>query len=649
MLIGEGRSTVLLWDGEAGGRMLWSDGAPRQSFIGMVWDGAGVAAVGIDHDSKSRYETRVMHEHLELRNFELAGIRVGHDQDLASAEMLYTDLRFRNNANGVLIQAWNDYNNVFDGCHFEDNGYGIKAERGNVAVRNSRFERSREADVLLPAHASSARRVVSIGSNRFIETVRGPDVAAPIRVENSWIEAWTSPEAAIVTSLRGPVVVFDTWFAGGAPASAAIRLANPARTTQVLVHSNVVRLDAGPLIEPGPNGIALGVERTRPEPPLVGPGQRFLRGFGAEPGLPVLDVKRDCGAHGNGTADDTGALEECLGRAQAAAARSLVYVPSGDYAVTRTLHTGRGARYALSGTGWHSRLLWQGAANGTLLEVEDPNGLAVQSLTLGGAAGTRTLREIGAAPSSVYYHNVFGYHRAETERTTIEFSGLPRDALVVAQHLDGRVTVEGSANARILVGFSTSVALTLEAAEPGDGWLGILTRVSSQEDFPLEVAGAPRLVVTDWYNEQSPHLGRVRGTAAGPGNIVLDYTRAGNDTAQAFLVTAYDGMLAHVGGQFGLAADSRPREFRVDAQSRARHVFIGNSFWNTEPVLPLDGVTSIGNVVHSHGADGALLMADRPGAESALAVNAVLDEFRSLGAYDLALNYCAGPLLDANR
>lgn len=129
MIVGHGAATVLRWDGESGSRMFWSNGATRHSYIGMVWDGGNKAAVGIDHDSKNYYETRVLHEQMEFRNSTVAGIRVGHDQTLASAEMLFSDLKFVHNKNGALFQAWNDYNNVFDGCQFEDNEVGIRAER----------------------------------------------------------------------------------------------------------------------------------------------------------------------------------------------------------------------------------------------------------------------------------------------------------------------------------------------------------------------------------------------------------------------------------------------------------------------------------------------------------------------------------------
>src|SRR5690606_24711426 len=49
MLVGCGRDTRLVWTGASGGIMFHSNGASRQRFIGLVWDGNGLASVGVDH------------------------------------------------------------------------------------------------------------------------------------------------------------------------------------------------------------------------------------------------------------------------------------------------------------------------------------------------------------------------------------------------------------------------------------------------------------------------------------------------------------------------------------------------------------------------------------------------------------------------
>jgi hypothetical protein len=156
MLIGHGRDTVLAWDGARDGVMFHSNGVSRSVIEGLIWDGRDMAGVGIDHASRTIYETRVLHQHLTLRNFRIAGIRTGYEQEHASAEMMFYNLHFSGNSVGAQFLAWNDYNNVFDGCLFEDNGWGISAEKGNVIVRNSNFARSTKGDMFLSTHSHPA-------------------------------------------------------------------------------------------------------------------------------------------------------------------------------------------------------------------------------------------------------------------------------------------------------------------------------------------------------------------------------------------------------------------------------------------------------------------------------------------------------------
>jgi hypothetical protein len=51
----------------------------------------------------------------------------------------------------------------------------------------------------------------------------------------------------------------------------------------------------------------------------------------------VLDVRRDCGARGDGSADDTDALQSAIERASGADYSRFIYLPKGTYRITRTL------------------------------------------------------------------------------------------------------------------------------------------------------------------------------------------------------------------------------------------------------------------------------------------------------------------------
>ena len=170
LVVGHGRDTRLVWDGPEGGRMFWSNGVAYSRYVGLSWDGRGKAAVGFDHAAQQRFETEVRHEHEAFRNFTGFGIRVGHQQKVASAEILYHNCLFENCGTALAFLTFNDYDNTIDGCEFRNCGTGVLDNKGNFYARNCHFDGSRQADFVVGSeHGSSIRRCTSVGSRRFIE------------------------------------------------------------------------------------------------------------------------------------------------------------------------------------------------------------------------------------------------------------------------------------------------------------------------------------------------------------------------------------------------------------------------------------------------------------------------------------------------
>ena len=639
MLIGHGRNTHIIWDGKIGGRMFWSNGAARQTYRGIVWDGAGKAGIGIDHDSKNLYETRVLHEDMEFRNFLEAGIRVGHDQKLASAEMLFSNLKFSNNKHGALFLAWNDYNNIFDGCYFVGNEYGIRAEKGNVVIRNSRFERSGQSDIFLSTHSHSVRRVISSGSHSFIRTVRGPISNGLIKVEDCLVDHWTNPDGAIITGLRGPVTVFDTTFSNPPGKSPPIKLDNPRYMNQIAILSNVVSNDTTSVIDSGPNGIIHKVAPDRHQPPLITIDQNFLHDKLVLT-TNILDVKVDCGAKGDGRGNDTKAIQNCFDKALKQTQSTTVYFPSGTYRITKTINTHEGAHYQIDGTGWHSQIVLSGKA-GTALHIHNPQGLRVEHIAIGGPKGTTTILQTGTIAGRVYYHNVFGYHADETKNVRIIFDGLPPGTIVNTGHLDGRLTIRNSSEATLLIGFLTSVQMIVEGDGPQSGFLGILSRVSALEMFPLIIRDNRSITMTDWYNEQTQHLVLAEGNGKGTGLIALDHTQAATTDKILSEVNGYQGMLAHFGGMFGRAASDEGRSISVKHSKNFNILLAGNMYWHKSPHI--DGTLSkavlLGNSLNKRFMGPFSTVKNSKNKNYDTDISRVFDAFRKLGYYDLVLNY----------
>lgn len=643
MLIGHGASTRVIWDGDKGARMFWSNGASRQTYLGIVWDGNNRAAVGIDHDSKTLYETRIMHEQMEFRNFLEAGIRVGHKQKLASAEMLFSNLKFQNNGNGVLFQEWNDYNNVFDGCQFVNNGYGIRAEKGNVVVRNSRFEGSRESDLFLSTHSHSVRRVVSSGSNAFIRTVRGPIAGSPIRVQEALVTGWKSRDGAIVTELRGPLTLFDIRFSNPPSKAPPIRLNNPSYMNQLAITANVVSPETKSVIDPGHNGIVDNIPADHTYQPGFSANKVFLRDRYNVPEK-TMDVKVDCGAKGDGITDDTRNIQRCLKLADAATESVVVYFPSGSYRVTKTIEVPVQAKFQIDGTGWHSRIIGSERQKGATLHVHDPDGLKITHLAVGRMSKGVSLLQTASKAAHVYYHNLYGHHDDERKESWIVFDAMPVGSQIVSQHLDGRLRISNSSEATILLGLLMSVQTVIDGDTPQGGFLGILARVSALSDYPLVVRDNQSLVQTDWYNEQTPHLLAIEGGGERRGKLILDHTEASTAEPLLAIIDGYKGFLSQFGGMFGHPSDSRARFIQVQGGKDLSILLAGNSYWNKGAEISgsADGkLHTLANIIHNKwGLTPLTVVDDRIDKSGYEQFNISLDSFRSLGKQDLSLNYC---------
>lgn len=620
--------------------MFWSDGAVYQTYLGLVWDGAGRAAVGIDHDSKTVYESRVMHEFMEFRNFADAGIRVGHHQKLASAEMLFSNLSFLGNRNGVAFLSWNDYNNVFEGCQFSGNDCAIRVEKGNVTVRNTRFESSRDCDLLLTTQSHSARRCVSLGSRAFIRTIRGAPANAPVRVEDCRVDGWTDPGGAVIAGLRGPIVIFDTTFTNPPDSGPPIRLDNPRYMNQIAILSNVTSPGTKNVIDSGPNGIVRWIPKGSRSTPLVSLGQRFLRDS-YPTATRVVDVKRDFMAKGDGSTDDTLAIQRALDATHRLGAGTAVYFPSGTYRISETLQVRSGAAYRLEGTGRRSQILLTNPHERVALHIDSPNGLQVQRLSVGGPPGTTTILHTASGASRAHYHNVFGYIHGERRDVYIVFDSLPTGAVVTSGHLDGRIVVRNSSRATILLGFVVSVQTTVEGASTQAGFLGILSRASALDPFPLIVRDNQSVIITDWYAEKASHLSLIEGAAGRTGRVLIDRTDGAN-AAPVFMETnGYRGLVAEVGGSFGVAGRDRPHLIQVRKGENLNLVFIGNMFWFNPPRIEgsVARLVMLGNSVSGGILKRNTVVPDRWSPADGTLCATVLKGFQSMGALDLQLNY----------
>ena len=641
MLLGHGRESTLLWSGGIDERMFWSNGAARQVFLGLVWDGAGRAGVGIDHDSKTLYETRVLHKHMEVRNFRQAGIRVGHSQKLASAEMMFSNMRFRNNRNGVLILAWNDYNNIFDGVYFLDNDTGIRAEKGNVVVRNARFERSRRTDLLLSTHSHSVRRVISQGSYKFIETVSGATAMGAVTVQDCLVTGWHNPDGAIISNLRGPLTIFDCEFSQPPNEKAPIRLTHPRSTVQTAILSNNAAPGVWAIIDPGTTGKVQEIQSNNQTRTLISTQTQFLRSKVEMP-LRVFDVKHDCGAKGDGINDDTVSMQRCIDMAREEANGTLVYFPSGRYVASKTINI-HGTNYRIGGSGFHSQIVWGGPPKGDVFRVTNAHKIGIEFVAVGGPEGVTRIHHTGNISGSVRYDTVYGWTEKENTPNAFRFDELGAGNIVVAAHIDGTQTFGTMVGSKVLIGTSISTQLTVEGTSSPSTRLGILSRVSCCVDYPLIVRGNQSIVMTDWYNEQSKHLAQISGSGnLSQGRVTLDVKKAESEDPIAAHMSGYRGRVSFSGGFFGKVNDRTSRRFHLADDRESKLTIFGSMFRYSDPEFLGNQTVQqnlLGNIIESP-ADPTAIVPNRQVDGNHVAISQALDDFRELGRWDLSLNYC---------
>lgn len=627
-IIGHGRDTRIVWDGEPGGRMFWSNGAAYARYVGLAWDGRGRAAIGVDHDGKNRFETEIRHQHESFRGFTDAGIRVGREQKNASAEILYENCLFEECERGAAFTAFNDYDNTFDGCEFRRCGTGIHDEHGNFYVRNCLFEGSRKADIFMRSeHGSSVRRSISAGSHRFIDFGAG---VAPIAVQDCRVEGWKAPDGAIAIG-GAPALVFDCAFAAPPNGQPPIRLARG--NQRLVVSGNTVPAPAGPRV--------VEIPVAKPGAAVSAAPRRFLRDKVAVPSR-IFDARRDFGAKGDGRADDTEAIQRAIDSARAHGRGALAYLPTGSYVVSRSL-TVSGSNYAVGGSGFRAGLVWRGPEDGTIVEVRDPKDVTLEQVNVGShdAGAMKNAADVRLTASGpcllrldgVY---VFGMYQKQPDRKGFVARDLPKGAVVHALHVQGNLRFADSARARVLIGTSYEGTVTVEGKKrERDGFLGFMTRLCTLSALALRVRDNHSIVMSDFYSENADHHTSLQGAADDPdGRATVMGAKMHLEKNDHGLIDiqGYGGQALFGPNQF--YTQPRPAVITHAGTRPLDLIFLANYFYSTSPDLRLAPAATPAFVANEGpGAD------DRVPPGTLQKVARALDDLRELGRLDLELNH----------
>ncbi len=665
LVVGHGRDTRLVWDGPAGGRMFWSNGVAYSRYVGLSWDGRGRAAVGFDHAAQQRFETEVRHEHEAFRNFTAFGIRVGHEQKVASAEILYHNCLFENCGTALAFLTFNDYDNTIDGCEFRNCGTGVLDNKGNFYARSCHFDGSRRADFVVGSeHGSSIRRCTSVGSRRFIDE---PGTIAPLTVQDCHVAAWTDPAGAVHLS-GSPVLMFDCTFTRPPSDRPPVRLANPAQKL-MLCNNRPAAIEG--LVQAAPAAKLYVIPPGRLGGVIASAEQRFLHDSAPVPGR-VFDAVRDFGAKADGKSDDTAAIQAAIDAAGRAGRRSVAYLPTGRYVVSKTLLV-TGRDYTLGGSGYRCGLLWRSAPGRPLIEVSGVRNVTLANLAVGnhdfgpmnhgddihvisnlGTPCRLTLDEVSA----------FGMYQKAPDEHGLHFDQLPPGSVVEAIHVQGNLRITGSDRALFLFRTSYEGTVTIRgpaasgtvpifvagghkngtvpfgitvdtktctASAAPEGFLGFLTRLATQSKPTLRVCDNRSIVMSDFYNEQSDQHMVFEGAAGQPeGSVTIQGPKMYMFTQEPVIdIRDYAGRIYYGQSQFY----TEPKEPRfVSHGTRLVRLILAGHFWyNTKPRFELGPEVKLTLVANRE-------VPDRGVDDEALkAISAALDDLRRLGELDLRL------------
>lgn len=646
LIVGHGRDTRLIWDGPSGGTLIQAEGMAYSRWVGMELDGAGKAAVAQHHFSRHTFETVHRKRHMAFRGFTKAAVLAAPDDKFAMAETSFENCLFENCAVGVSFTQFNDYNITFDGCEFRACGTGILCAHGSFYARNCHFEGSRVTDIVArPEHGSSVRRCTSLGSKMFLEHANS---VAGMTVEGCSVSGWEDPLGAVSIS-GAPVMIFDCTFTDPPPnGTCAVRIRSH---HQRLISSQNTVPDGLPLLNADarkrvnvrireiPAGKRKGV--------VLSARRQFLK---SEVGIPgkVFDAKRDFGAKGDGTTDDSVAIQKAIDAARTRGQGAIAYLPAGRYMVTKTLRV-TGGDYYVGGAGMLStHLAWRGEPNGTTIAVDAPDGVTIEHLDLQKKTGIDILQTGDGQPSFVVYDGLFvSRYNDPPFAGGIRCQQLDKKATVLIPCLAGTLHMIDSAQATVLVPLSYYGSIVVRGEDRRrDGILGVQSRFSGG-NYNVVVEDNHSMVMSDYYSENSGNIFLLQGGADDPpGRVTIQGAKLHLNEKRAtnvFDIRNYAGQVFVGPHQFN---GSQAGRISLNGDRPLDFFLMANCFY--KPALQVSKsdtarVYLLGNlpvVVDSLPADQVrALFADSLPADRLTDLSKPLDDLRRLGETDLKLNH----------
>jgi hypothetical protein len=374
----------------------------------------------------------------------------------------------------------------------------------------------------------------------------------------------------------------------------------------------------------------------------------------------VFDARRDFGAQGNGVADDTGAIQKAIDAAAAASGGALAYLPTGSYVITSTLRI-TGKDFFVGGSGWGTKLVWKGPADGIMTEVRDPQQVTLEDLMIGAhdAGAMRNsidVLQLGSANSSHMTYDgvyVFEMYQKAPLRKGLRFTNLTEKDVVVLPHVQGNLRFVNCGRATVLANCSYEGSVVVEGKDKGrDGLLGFQTRLATIVTHGLYLRDNHSIVMSDFYVEQADNGYLFEGAADDPpGQATITgakfHSFPSKDPAKNNLIDirSYRGQIFI--GPYQFYQDPKRMRIKQEGAGPVDLLLLACSWYGAKPAPELSSAARllpIGNEFYGAWPDGEpvtdrTFFAEVPGDATLVGVSRALDDLRRLGEADLRLNH----------
>jgi hypothetical protein len=426
---------------------------------------------------------------------------------------------------------------------------------------------------------------------------------------------------------------------------------------RLLVSNNEVR--GAPGLTQGPRPMLLEIPAGERQGVVQSAGRSFLHETVAVPKR-VFDARRDFGALGDGQTDDTGAIQRTIDAAAAASGDTIAYLPSGNYVIKQTLKIS-GQRFSVGGSGWGTKLLWRGPADGVMVEIRDPRHVTLEGIMIGshdvGATNNGIdIQQFGSAqPSHMTYDGVFafGMYQKEPFRKGVRFTNLTQHDVVVMPHIQGNLWFTNCGRATVLANCSYEGSVVVDGKDRArDGLLGFQTRLATIVTHGLYLRDNHSIVMSDFYVEQADNGYQFEGSSDDPpGRATITgakfHSFESTDPAKNTLIDIHNYRGELFIGPYQFYQDPKKMRMKQQGSNPVELWLLANSWYGAKPdpqLGPAAKIAYVGNEFYGTGSDGEPVT-DRasflevPTEATLTKLRSALDDLRRLGETDVRLNH----------